>query len=83
MPLVELVPHPETDPSTLDKTYALMKKIGQTPVKLMKEIDGFVLNRLQYAIISEAWRLVGVSMNSDIFFLCMCFEFPFRLQGIH
>nr|XP_056714482.1 lambda-crystallin homolog [Euleptes europaea] len=59
VPLVELVPHPETDPCTLEKTYALMKKIGQSPVRLTKEIDGFVLNRLQYAIISEAWRLAG------------------------
>ncbi|XP_020657681.3 lambda-crystallin homolog [Pogona vitticeps] len=66
VPLVELVPHPETDPSTLDKTYALMKKIGQTPVKLTKEIDGFVLNRLQYAIISEAWRLVGEGIISPV-----------------
>ncbi|XP_058041326.1 lambda-crystallin homolog isoform X2 [Ahaetulla prasina] len=59
VPLVELVPHPETDPSTMEKTYALMKNIGQSPVKLTREIDGFVLNRLQYALISETWRLVG------------------------
>uniref|UniRef100_A0A8C3Y2W7 Crystallin lambda 1 n=1 Tax=Catharus ustulatus TaxID=91951 RepID=A0A8C3Y2W7_CATUS len=61
VPLVEIVPHPETDPSTTERTYALMKKIGQSPVKLNREIEGFVLNRLQYAVISEAWRLVGVS----------------------
>lgn len=42
----------------MDRTYALMKKIGQSPVRVLKEIDGFVLNRLQYAVISEAWRLV-------------------------
>ncbi|XP_006017698.1 lambda-crystallin homolog isoform X1 [Alligator sinensis] len=64
VPLVELVPHPETDPSTVEKTYALMKKIGQSPVKLTREIDGFVLNRLQYAVISEAWRLVGEGIVS-------------------
>nr|AAM13398.1 CRY [Mus musculus] len=58
VPLVELVPHPETAPATMDRTYALMKKIGQSPVRVLKEIDGFVLNRLQYAVISEAWRLV-------------------------
>ena len=60
VPLVELVPHPETAPSTVDRTYALMQKIGQSPVRVMKEIDGFALNRLQYAVISEAWRLVEV-----------------------
>lgn len=60
VPLVELVPHPETAPATVDRTYALMQKIGQSPVRVLKEVDGFVLNRLQYAVISEAWRLVQV-----------------------
>lgn len=68
VPLVELVPHPETAPATMDRTYALMKKIRQTPVRVLKEVDGFVLNRLQYAIISEAWRLVeeGIVSPNDL-----------------
>ncbi|NXQ31208.1 CRYL1 protein, partial [Alaudala cheleensis] len=64
VPLVEIVPHAETDPSTTERTYALMRKIGQSPVKLNREIEGFVLNRLQYAVISEAWRLVGEGVIS-------------------
>lgn len=60
VPLVELVPHPETAPATMDRTHALMQKIGQSPVRVLREVDGFVLNRLQYAVISEAWRLVQV-----------------------
>ncbi|XP_069747452.1 lambda-crystallin homolog isoform X2 [Narcine bancroftii] len=63
IPLVELVPHPETNPAVLERTYKLMKDIGQTPVKLMKEIDGFVLNRIQYAIIGESWRLVKAGIT--------------------
>ncbi|XP_006894187.1 PREDICTED: lambda-crystallin homolog [Elephantulus edwardii] len=68
VPLVELVPHPDTDPSTMDRTHALMKQIGQSPIRVLKEMDGFVLNRIQYAIISEAWRLVddGVVSPSDL-----------------
>lgn len=68
VPLVELVPHPETAPATVDRTYALMKKLGQSPVRMLKEVDGFALNRLQYAIISEAWRLVeeGIISPSDL-----------------
>ncbi|XP_010592237.1 lambda-crystallin homolog [Loxodonta africana] len=68
IPLVELVPHPETDPSTVDRTHILMKKIGQSPIRIRKEVDGFALNRLQYAIISEAWRLVdeGIVSPSDL-----------------
>lgn len=73
VPLVEIVPHPETDPSTTERTYALMKQIGQSPVKLNREIEGFVLNRLQYALISESWRLVGVC----ICFVVLCFVFSF------
>ncbi len=50
MRLVELVPHPETLPAVMD-----------VAVRLRKEIDGFALNRVQYAIIAESWRLVQVS----------------------
>lgn len=74
MPLVEIVPHPETDPSVTEKTYALMKKVGQSPVKLNREIEGFVLNRLQYAVISEAWRLVGVCTYFFQFLHTLIFE---------
>uniref|UniRef100_A0A6I8N607 L-gulonate 3-dehydrogenase n=1 Tax=Ornithorhynchus anatinus TaxID=9258 RepID=A0A6I8N607_ORNAN len=68
IPLVELVPHPETAPSTVERTHALMRRIGQSPVRIAREIDGFVLNRLQYAIIGEAWRLVdeGIVSPSDL-----------------
>ena len=37
-----------------------MKDIGQSPVVTKKEVNGFLLNRLQYAVIMEAWRLVEV-----------------------
>nr|KAF6427337.1 crystallin lambda 1 [Rousettus aegyptiacus] len=45
-----------------------MQKIGQSPVRVLKEIDGFALNRLQYAVIGEAWRLVqeGIVSPGDL-----------------
>uniref|UniRef100_A0A3Q4BV51 Uncharacterized protein n=1 Tax=Mola mola TaxID=94237 RepID=A0A3Q4BV51_MOLML len=66
--LVELVPHPETAAMVLDTTHALMTKVGQAPVYLKKEIDGFALNRVQAAIIAESWRLVqdGIISVKDI-----------------
>ncbi|XP_067265823.1 lambda-crystallin homolog isoform X2 [Chanodichthys erythropterus] len=66
--LVELVPHPETLPAVIDVAYSLMTDVGQAPVRLKKEIDGFALNRVQYAIIAESWRLVqdGVISVKDI-----------------
>lgn len=66
--LVELVPHPETLPAVMEVAYSLMTDVGQAPVRLRKEIDGFALNRVQYAIIAESWRLVqdGVISVKDI-----------------
>ncbi|KAL7865765.1 hypothetical protein SRHO_G00110120 [Serrasalmus rhombeus] len=66
--LVELVPHPETLPVVMDMAYELMTEVGQAPVRVKKEIDGFALNRVQYAIIAECWRLVkdGVISVKDI-----------------
>ncbi|XP_036396989.1 lambda-crystallin homolog [Megalops cyprinoides] len=66
--LVELVPHPETLSAVMDRTYALMTQVGQAPARLRKEVDGFALNRVQYAIIAECWRLVkeGVISVQDI-----------------
>ncbi|KAL3882163.1 hypothetical protein ACJMK2_028531 [Sinanodonta woodiana] len=57
-PMVELCSAPWTDPEVMETTRALMKEIGQQPVTINKEIDGFVLNRLQYAILGEGWRLI-------------------------
>ncbi|XP_026233085.1 lambda-crystallin homolog [Anabas testudineus] len=66
--LVELVPHPETTTAVVDTTHALMTKVGQAPIRLKKEIDGFALNRVQSAIIAESWRLVqdGIISVKDV-----------------
>lgn len=57
IPLVEMVPAPWTNPSVTEKATALMSEIGQTPVVVNKEIEGFILNRLQGALLNEAWWL--------------------------
>ncbi|XP_026481999.1 lambda-crystallin homolog isoform X1 [Ctenocephalides felis] len=58
VPLVEIVPAPWTKPEFAAKTRELMEEIGQAPVSLTREIEGFALNRIQYAILNEVWRLV-------------------------
>lgn len=66
--LVELVPHPETCSSVMEMVHALMTQVGQVPVRLHRELDGFALNRIQMAVIAESWRLVqdGVISVKDI-----------------
>ena len=42
----------------MDRADALMRDVGQVPVRLSREIDGFVLNRLQAVLLAEALSLV-------------------------
>lgn len=64
IPLVELVPAPWTAPETVTRCEALMRTIGQAPVRVEREIDGFLLNRLQAAVLDEAFRLVDAGYAS-------------------
>lgn len=41
-----------------------MAEAGQKPVVLSREIEGFALNRIQYAILSECWRLIDAGILS-------------------
>ncbi len=59
IPLVELAPAPWTDPAAVARVRALMSDVGQEPITVLKEIDGFILNRLQGALLNEAMRIVA------------------------
>jgi len=67
-PMVEIIPHDQTTQKVRQKTRALMADIGQKPVMLNRAVDGFALNRIQYAVINESWRLVqdGVMSPQDV-----------------
>lgn len=68
VPLVEVVPAPWTESWVPIKTRELLTEIGQVPVCLSREIEGFALNRIQYAILNEVWNLVedGILSVEDI-----------------
>jgi 3-hydroxyacyl-CoA dehydrogenase len=59
IPLVELVGAPWTSPAIIAKAMAIYTAVGQAPIIVKREIEGFVLNRLQAVLLSEAFRLVG------------------------
>ena len=59
VPLVELCGAPWTSPEAIERARNIYREIGQVPVTINKEINGFVLNRLQGALLAEAFRLVG------------------------
>jgi L-gulonate 3-dehydrogenase len=59
IPVVELSGAPWTDPAAIARAREVYASIGQVPVTVLKEIEGFVLNRLQGALLAEAFRLVS------------------------
>jgi len=59
IPAAEIVPAPWTDPAVVEKTRALMVAAGQAPIVMKRELDGFVMNRMQGALLEEAFRLVA------------------------
>jgi 3-hydroxyacyl-CoA dehydrogenase len=59
LPVVELVPGPATAPEAIASARALMEACGQVPVTLKREIEGFVMNRLQAGVVNEAMSLVA------------------------
>ena len=59
VPIVELCGAPWTAVATIERAERVFASVGQTPIVVRRELDGFVLNRLQGALLSEAMRLVG------------------------
>jgi len=68
VPVVELVPAPCTADVTVERVDALMRAVGQVPVRVHGEVEGFILNRLQGVLLREAWALFedGYASATDI-----------------
>jgi 3-hydroxyacyl-CoA dehydrogenase len=58
VPLVELCAAPWTAPETVERARRVQAGAGQVPILVRREIEGFILNRLQGALLNEAWRLI-------------------------
>ena len=63
-PAVEIVPTPWTDQSIVSRVNDVMIKCQRETIVLSEEIDGFVVNRLQGALLEEAFKLVGSGIVS-------------------
>jgi carnitine 3-dehydrogenase len=68
IPLVEIVGGEQTSRDTVTATYDFMKRLGKTPVLLKREVPGYIVNRLQAALLREAIDLVdkGVASAEDV-----------------
>jgi 3-hydroxybutyryl-CoA dehydrogenase len=68
VPGVEVARGPGTSEETFETVYGLMKRIRHVPIKVQKELPGYLLNRLQAALSTEAYRMwaEGVASAEDI-----------------
>lgn len=59
VPIVEVCGAPWTAPAVAERAREVYREIGQVPIDVRREVEGFILNRLQGALLAEAFRLVG------------------------
>jgi 3-hydroxybutyryl-CoA dehydrogenase len=66
--LVEVVGGRHTSPDTLERLAGWMRELGKAPVIVRRDTPGFIVNRLQYALLREAYALVdsGVCSFEDV-----------------
>jgi 3-hydroxybutyryl-CoA dehydrogenase len=79
IPLVEVVPGDKTAEETVETTYQLLLDVGKHPVKVKKDVPGFVANRLQHALWREAISIVENGI-ADAATVDECIKFGFGLR---
>lgn len=64
IPVVEVAPGPQTSRATIEAVRALLQRLDKWPVVLEREMPGYLINRLQFALLREAMDLVGQGVAS-------------------
>jgi 3-hydroxybutyryl-CoA dehydrogenase len=83
IPCVEVVKGPGTSEETFDLTYQLLERVKKVPIRVRKELPGYLINRIQYALWREVFDLWGrgVASAEDIDRAVKA-SFGFRLPSI-
>lgn len=79
IPLVEVIRGQDTSDRSMDITFGLMNAIGKHPVRVNKDVPGFVGNRLQHALWREAISIVERGI-ADAATVDECIRFGFGLR---
>jgi 3-hydroxybutyryl-CoA dehydrogenase len=68
VPAVEVVRGERTDDATMAAMYAIMASVGSIPIRVEKDVPGFLANRLQHALMREAYAILdeGVATPEDV-----------------
>ena len=79
IPLVEVIRGEDTSDETMDRTLSLLGSVGKHPVRVNKDVPGFVGNRLQHALWREAISIVEHGI-ADAATVDECIKFGFGLR---
>ena len=68
IPLVEVVRNDDTSANTVERVVAVLRAVGKRPVRVNRDIPGFIANRIQHALAREAISLLekGIASAEDI-----------------
>lgn len=68
LPVIEVVPAPFTANAVVQRAFAILREVGQVPVLVRSERPGFVMNRLQVAVLTEMFAVVrdGLMSPADV-----------------
>ena len=68
VPAVEVVGSPQTNEATIQATLELLRRAGKLAIRINQELPGFLVNRVQIAVMREVWDLLdrGVASIEDI-----------------
>lgn len=68
VPAVEVVAGECTDAATMDRMFDIMASVGRVPIRVAKDVPGFLANRLQHALMREAYAILaeGVATPEDV-----------------
>jgi len=64
IPIVEVAAGPETPRSAVDRAAAALERTGKLPLKIYQPVVGFIVNRLQHALLHEAYWMISSGMAS-------------------
>ncbi|MBT3172507.1 MAG: hypothetical protein HN333_13885 [Rhodospirillaceae bacterium] len=64
MPAVEIVPGTDTDEAVMDRLCDFIRGLGKEPIRLKRDLPGHLFNRLQFALMREAFALVRTGAAS-------------------
>ena len=83
VPTVEIIPGRYTSDETFELVYELHRKAGKLAIRINKEIPGYLVNRIQMAMLREVWSLweMGIASPENID-LAVKGSFGFRLASI-